>query len=203
MQVKKRKTPPIRRLTRILIICEGHEEYDYLTVLTTLSVWSNRFEITLKNACSIDNVPGQYQYEFASGNYDAIYIFCDTELPPFRQFTSVLAKINSTRGKSVAKKIVCFANPCTMQIVLSHFDQVRLTSNQKSVNADLIAVLTGINDYRARRYQREKLSALINRQNYEQMKYNISFLDTDYRVTPATNAASFFDGLESGKIKLD
>lgn len=203
MQVKKRKTPPIRRLTRILIICEGYEEYDYLTAIKGLSVWNDCFDLTLKNACSIDNIPGQYQYEYASGNYDEIYVFCDTELPPFRQFTAVLAKINSTRGKSVAKKIVCFTNPCTMQIVLSHFDRVRLISNQKSVNADLIDVLTGISDYRARRYQREKLSSLIDRQNYEQMKYNISFLDLDYRVTPSTNAASFFNGLESGKIKLD
>ena len=66
----KRKTPSISRLSRVLIICEGYEEYDYLTAVYNLDVWSDKLEITIKNARSLDNIAGQYQYEFANGNYD-------------------------------------------------------------------------------------------------------------------------------------
>lgn len=199
----KRKTPPIRRLTRILIICEGYEEYDYLNALKGLGLWSDKLDVTIKNACCIDNIPARYQYEYANGNYDSIYVFCDTELPPFKQFKSVLAKINSARGKNVAPKIVCFSNPCTMLVFLSHFDKIDLYSNQKSDNAPIIERLTGVSDYRARRFQREKMTALIDAANYRRMKKNLCFFETDYRITPSTNAKSFFDGLESGIVFIN
>ena len=41
-------------------------------------------------------------------------------------------------NKRIAKDIVLFANPYTMQIILSHFSSVRLMSNSKAKNAQLI-----------------------------------------------------------------
>lgn len=196
-----RKKPPIRRLSRVLIICEGYEEYDYLSALIRESVWSDKLVISIKNAKSLDNVAGQYQYEYANGNYEYIFVFCDTEVPPYRQFRLLTRKINSTRGKNAAPDVICFANPCTMQIVLSHFERVFLETNQKDGNAPLIYRLTGVSGYRAGRLQREKIASLITAENYRTMKKNISYLETDYTKIPSTNAFKIFSSLESGVIK--
>jgi len=198
---EKHKKPPIRRLSRVLIICEGFEEYDYLTAVACLDLWSDKLEISIKNAKSLDNIAGQYQYEYANGNYDYIFVFCDTEVPPYRQFRLLLGKINSTRGKNVALNVVCFANPCTMQIVLSHFAKVSLESNQKDKNAPLIQTLTGVHGYRAGRLQREKIASLITKENYFFMKQNVALLETDYTKKPSSNAFAFFSELENGLIK--
>lgn len=44
----------------------------------------------------------------------------------------------------MADDIVIFGNPCTMQIMLSHFAEVKLTSQSKSVNDEYIEKLVGI-----------------------------------------------------------
>lgn len=197
---KKRKTPSISRLSRVLIICEGYEEYDYLTAILNLNVWSDRLEITIKNARSIDNIAGQYQYEFFNDNYDYIMTFCDTEVPPYRQFRLLIDKISAVTGKKNVFKHICFSNPCTMQIILSHFDNVLLTSNQKSDNAQLIQKFTGVFGYRAHELQRKKIASLITSENYSAMKRNVALLETDFQIIPSTNALFFFEKLENGKI---
>mgnify|MGYP004648446729 FL=1 len=196
----KRKTPSISRLSRVLIICEGYEEYDYLTAVYNLDVWSDKLEIIIKNARSLDNIAGQYQYEFANGNYDFLMTFCDTEVPPYKQFNLLLTKISSITGKNKVFKHVCFSNPCTMQIILSHFKKVKLESNQKDANSPLIQKLTGVYAYRAHALQRAKIAALITKENYFSMKQNITSLETNYTVKPSTNAIFFFNKLESGKV---
>lgn len=196
----KRKTPSISRLSHVLIICEGYEEYDYLTALCNLNVWSGKLEITIKNARSLDNIAGQYQYEFANGNYDFMMVFCDTEVPPYKQFNLLLTKISSITGKNKVFKHVCFANPCTMQIILSHFKRVSLESNQKDENSTLIQKLTGVYAYRAHALQRAKIAALITKENYFSMKQNIVSLETNYTIKPSTNALYFFNKFENGKI---
>lgn len=197
---EKRKTPAISRLSRILIICEGYEEYDYLTAVYNLEVWSKRLDITVKNARSLDNIAGQYQYEFFNENYDFIMAFCDTEVPPYRQFRLLMEKISAITGKNKALKHICFSNPCTMQIILSHFDKVMLDSNQKSDNAPIIQKLTGVYGYRAHEPQRKKIAALISKENYFDMKQNLISLADDFKIIPSTNALYFFNKLESGKI---
>lgn len=196
----KRKTPPISRLSRVLIICEGYEEFDYLSAVYNQQVWNKRLDITIKNAKSLDNIAGQYQYEFFNGNYDFIMTFCDTEIPPYRQFKLLIEKISTITGKKKALKHICFSNPCTMQIILSHFDKVLLESNQKEHNAVLIQKLTGVCGYRAHEWQRKKIAELITKENYTVMKQNIALLDTDFETIPSTNALSFFEKLESEKI---
>ena len=39
--------------------------------------------------------------------------------------------INEHHDNDVASDIIFFANPCTMQIILSHFDAIRLSSRNK------------------------------------------------------------------------
>ena len=74
------RIPEIRKNNgrRILIICEGDEEYDYLTTIKELNVWSPEYSIKLKNAKGISNIFPIYQYGYQNGNYNIVLIFCDT-----------------------------------------------------------------------------------------------------------------------------
>lgn len=186
----------INRRKRICILCEGFEEYDYLNRLIALKVWNDAYDITVKNAKGLDNIAPVYQNEFHSDNFDLIVIFCDTELKPYMQFSNLLKKINAFHDKNIAKSIVFFCNPCSMQIILSHFEAVTLTTNSKALNTPLISKFTGLSHYSARREQRSRLMELVNEQNYTVMRANISSLSTDYRVNPATNFLSLILKLE-------
>lgn len=42
--------PPLKDNKKIYIICEGSEEYDYLNRLKILNVWSDVYDITLRDA---------------------------------------------------------------------------------------------------------------------------------------------------------
>ncbi len=181
---------------RLCLLCEGFEEYDYIIRLKSLGVWSDAYDITVKNAKGLDNIAPVYQNEFHSDNFDLILIFCDTELKPYLQFTNLLKKINAFHDKNVAKSIVFFANPCSMQVILSHFEAVSLTTNSKALNTPLISKYTGLSHYSARHEQRSRLMQRINAQNYEVMRANISSLSTDYRVVPGTNFLSLILKLE-------
>ena len=180
----ERMLPPIKENTRILIICEGYEEYDYLVRLKSCKVWSNEFGVDIKNAKSIDNVAAIYEYYYSNGNYKLVVVFCDTEKYPYEQFLLLKQKINDFHDNKSADSITFFANPCTMQIILSHFDKVSLKLNEKSYNAELIKKFTGVSDYRAMENQRSAIMKKINAENYQTMKNNIVALDKPYLNMP-------------------
>lgn len=194
----ERMLPPIKENTRILIICEGYEEYDYLVRLKSCKVWSNEFGVDIKNAKSIDNVAATYEYYYSNGNYKLVVVFCDTEKYPYEQFLLLKQKINDFHDNKSADSITFFANPCTMQIILSHFDKVSLKLNEKSYNAELIKKFTGVSDYRAMENQRSAIMKKINAENYQTMKNNIVALDKPYLNVPSTNAIRLFNALENG-----
>ena len=103
-------------------------------------------------------------------------------------------------GGQISDKVVFFANPCTMQIILSHFDKVTLKSNSKKDNAPIIKKLIGIDEYRATQQQRIKITKKINIENYNLMKENISQLSTNCTDVPSTNIYELFLALENGDI---
>ena len=70
-----RRIPLVHNGAKILIICEGYEEYDYLKRLKSLRVWDENFCIEVENAKSIDNIFAKYQYKYANNNYKLILIF--------------------------------------------------------------------------------------------------------------------------------
>lgn len=185
------------RTKKICILCEGYEEYDYINRLSELKVWNGAYEITAKNAKGLDNIAPIYQNEFHSDNFDLIVIFCDTELPPYAQFKNLQRKINLFHDKNIAKYIIFFANPCSMQIILSHFDSVELHTNSKLLNTPLIVKLAGLRSYNAKASQRAQLMRRIDRENYYQMRANVSTLDTDFKVNPSTNFLGLILNLES------
>ena len=84
-----------------------------------------------------------------------------------------------------------------MQIILSHFGKIKLTSQSKSVNAKYIENFTGIVNYKATKEQREKLFGMIKRDNYETMKENVKKLSTNDQDTSSTNILKFIKNFES------
>lgn len=192
-----RRIPPIYNGERILIICEGYEESEYLNRLKSLRVWDGNFCIEIENAKSIDNIFAKYQYKYANGNYKLIFIFCDTEMHPYEQFISLKNRIDDMHGNKASSKVLFFSNPCTMQIILSHFEKVSLRTNSKSGNGQLIERLAGICDYRATEPQRTKLLKRVNRENYYTMKENLQGISDNYKVLPSTNVLELFDHLET------
>lgn len=55
---------------KILIICEGYEETEYLESIKKLNVWDN-YDIDLINAESNGSLFSLYQYHYQNDNYDA------------------------------------------------------------------------------------------------------------------------------------
>jgi len=194
-----RKLPPIKLSSKILIICEGSEEYDYLNRLINCSIWCNIYSIKLKNAKSLDKIYPLYQYHYNNSNYDLILIFCDTEMSPYSQFLNLKSKINEFHNNKSSEKVVLFVNPCTMQLILSHFADVCLTSNQKNINSKIIKQLTGIDDYKATEKQRESLMNKINSNNYKTMIQNASKIKLEFTNIPSTNIVPIFKNLETDK----
>lgn len=74
-----------------------------------------------------------------------------------------------------------------MQIILSHFAEIKLTSQSKTINSKYIKEYVGIDNYKATDEQRRELFSKIKRSNYEKMKENAAKLSTDDNVTSSTN----------------
>ena len=181
---------------RICIVCEGYEEFDYINRLKQCAVWSGEYAVKSQNAKSLDNVFAVYQNEYQSDNYDLVVVYCDTEKSPYEKFTTMCEKINKFHDKQVTQDIVFFVNPCTLQIILSHFDVVKLKSNLKSDNANLVERLTGVKEYIAKKQQRESIMKKVNKKNYLTMKTNISNLPLDRKKCPSSNFIELLSRLE-------
>ena len=186
---------------KIYIVCEGDEEYDYLSRLKELQVWSKQYSVKLKNAGSIDNIAAIYQDAYMNDNYEAVFIFCDTELAPYAQYNKLKQTLINLFGTSAAATaVVFFCNPCTMQIILSHFKRVRLKSNQKSINGSLIEKLTSVKNYRATERQRTAIVKKITAENYVLLKDNIKELSLNDEEVPSTNFLQLLSYLERNDV---
>lgn len=183
---------------RICIICEGEEERDYINALLNKKVFSDKYSFAEPiNAKSINNIYNRYTDKYQSNSYDLVLIFCDTDKGPSEKYKEIKQKINDFHGIDIASDIIIFGNPCTMQIILSHFGKIKLTSQSKSVNAKYIEKFTGISNYKATKEQREELFGMIKRDNYETMKENVKKLSTNDEDTSSTNIFKFIKNFES------
>lgn len=182
---------------KICIICEGYEEYDYIDTLKNKRVYSNKYEFKPINVKSINNIVPRYQEKFQSDSYSLVLIFCDTDKGPSNKYKEIKQKINEFHEADIANDIVIFGNPCTMQIILSHFTEIKLKSQSKSVNAKYIEELVGIQNYKATEEQRKELFSKIKRDNYDTMKENVRKLSTNDEDTSSTNILKFIEKFEN------
>lgn len=128
--------PPVRNRHNVCVICEGYEDYHYFKRLIDLNVWDSTYSFSLINVKSASNIPARFQNEYQNDRYEIILIFCDTDKAPYREYAQVKAKINRFLGKrKAAEKVILFANPCTMQIMLLHFGDISLKNQGKKQTA--------------------------------------------------------------------
>lgn len=183
---------------KICIICEGDEEKDYINVLLNKKVFSDKYTFADPiNAKSINNIFTRYIDRFQSNSYDLVLIFCDTDKGPSEQYINLKKKINDFHDADVAYEVIIFGNPCTMQIIISHFAEKKLTSQSKHTNSRYIEEYTGIKNYKATEEQRKVLFGLIKRENYKVMKENIKKLSTNDLDTSSTNFLKFIERFEN------
>ena len=192
------RLPKIFTGSRICIICEGDEEYEYLEKLISLDVWSKEYCFQLENAGGNGNIPARYQDKYQNGAYDLVLVFCDTDRKPYEQYVDIKRRIDEFHGvENAADKIMIFGNPCTMQIIIEHWGDVRLCSNNKKKNAPVIFDLTGIEGYKGRKEQRRKLFSQITTENYQEMRERIKQIPWDDTVEGSTNFGRFLDYFSS------
>ena len=193
------RLPKIFTGSRICIICEGDEEYEYLEKLISLDVWCKEYCFQLENAGGNGNIPARYQDKYQNGAFDLVLVFCDTDRKPYEQYVDIKRKINEFHGvENAADKVVIYGNPCTMQIIIEHWGDVRLCSNNKKKNAPIIYDLTGIEGYKGRKEQRRKLFSRITKENYQEMRERIKKLPFDDTVEGSTNFGRFLEWFSLG-----
>ena len=194
----KNRLPFVSDSLKISIICEGNEEYEYIEALKNIKVWNDIYEIALENAGGNGNVVARYQNKYQNGSYDVVLIFCDTDKKPYEQYRDIKDKINSFHGnQNAANAVVIFGNPCTMQIILLHWKDVRITTQGKGANAELIKECTGVENYKAHRKQREGIWEKIDRENYKVMKERVKALPDDDIEVSSSNIGRFLEWFES------
>ena len=197
----KNKLPSINNQTKICIICEGNEEYEYLTRLKSLGVWDKKYDISLENADGNGNVPARYQDKYQNGSYDLVLMFCDTDRKPYEQYVDIKRKIDDFHGvEGAADAVLMYGNPCTMQIVIQHWKEVCLKSPAKKVNAPIIEECTGVANYKAKKDQQDTLYEQVTTDNYADMLERVKRLPEDDTVVGSSNFARFMEGLGSGDV---
>jgi hypothetical protein len=184
------------------VICEGLEEYSYFQRLISLNVWSREYEFSLVNAKGESNIFARFQDAYNNDNYEVIIIFCDTDKYPYKEYTQVKRKINDFFDKRLAgQKLIIWANPCSMQIVLSHFADVCLVNQGKKTNADIIERLTGVTGYDGHEKQIEEICNLIYQRTYPEMKSRLTQEEYCDSYAGTSNIVHFLDFFENDDLK--
>lgn len=190
------RLPAFLNKCRVCIICEGDEEYDYLDRLNKIEVWNKAYKVTLDNAGGNGNIPARYQDRYQNGSYDIVLIFCDTEKKPYEQYEDIKQKINEFHGVDhAAEEVIVFGNPCTMQVIIEHWADVKLKTPAKKVNSEIIGKLTGVNNYKGRADQRSELMSQITAENYLAMSERVKKMKSDDTVIGSSNFDRLVDYL--------
>ena len=199
------KLPKIFDKHKICIICEGNEEYEYLKRLIELKVWNEQYEISLVNAGGNGNIPARYQDRYQNGADELVLVFCDTEKKPYEQYEDIKRKINEFHDvDNVANEVIMFANPCTMQIISKHWTDENLKSPAKPVNAPMIKAYTGVENYKGRADQIEKVMEYVTMENYMYMRQRVNKLEINDSVMGSSNFGKYirlFESDDSGWIE--
>lgn len=184
----KSRLPSFLSKNKICIICEGDEEYDYLSRLNELGVWNEQYDVSLDNADGNGNIPARYQDRYQNGSFEIVLVFCDTEKKPYEQYEDIKRKINEFHGvDNVAEEILIYGNPCTMQIILEHWTDVRLRTPAKKINAPIIKEFTGVENYKGKKDQRKKVMEHITVGNFQDMFSRICKMENDDAVVGSSN----------------
>lgn len=192
----------IRLPASILIIAEGYEEEAYLKKLLQFPCFPrDKYKFIVKNANGNGNIAPKYQDEYSKNQYDLILAFCDGDNNS-EQFQDIIEDIcvGIFNDKTLADNLIVFTNPVTLQIVLSHFGEVKLTHVAKKKNAEVVNRMTGVANYDAEEGQVDAIVDQIYYRSYGLMKNGIKKLSTDQEITPSTNFLRHLENFENNDI---
>jgi len=183
---------------KVCVICEGNEDCEYFKRLLELKVWNDTYDFSTVNAKSASNIPARFEDIFYNDRFEVILIFCDTDKHPHREYVQIKQKINAFLNKrKVAEKMIIYANPCTMQIILSHFGEVYLKNQGKKTNASIIEKYTGVKNYDAHKEQIRNICQKIFRSNYYDMKQRVEAINFCDTTSCSTNFIVFLNYFEN------
>ncbi len=184
-------------MNSVHIICEGYEEFKYLSRLKEIKVFSNTYNISLGNAKGSGNVFYKYQYAFTNDNYDLVLICIDTDRKR-REYNAIKRNLLKMFYDEESIKMIIFSSPCIMQIILLHFESIKLKSQSKCDASPYIKKYINFEGiYDAHEDQIDKIMEGINVDNYNYMKQNLESLSTDDSETPSSNFLFFLNCLEN------
>lgn len=196
------RMPVISKKHKVCVICEGLEEHIYFNHLLNLNVWSSAYDFIPINAKGEAKIFARFQDAYINDSYEVIIIFCDTDKKPHKEYSAVKKKVNDFFNKrNAAQKIILWANPCSMQIILSHFSEVHLINQSKKTNSGIIENLTGVKDYDGHEDQIKAICNKIFRRTYTEMKERLRNSDYDDEESGTSNAVIFFDLFECDNPK--
>lgn len=196
------RIPPINSKHKVCVICEGYEDYHYFKKLISLKVWDSAYEFITINAKSASNVFARYQDAYNNNRYEIVLVFCDTDKAPYREYAQIKQKINSFHnGRYAAGKLIIFANPCTMQIILSHFGDVSLKNQGKRTNREIVFDYTGVENYDAHEDQILEICGKISRNTYLTMKNRVALINHGDQVSGSTNFIEYLNNFENDSIR--
>ena len=126
--------------------------------------------------------------------------FCDTDKAPYREYSQIKRKFIEQYDSEESIRTIIYANPCTMQIILSHFGDVSLKNQGKKTNADVIEKYTDVKNYDAHENQIDDICRKIFRHTYAHMKARISNINLGDETSASTNFIVFLDYFENDSI---
>lgn len=184
------------KLHNICLVLEGYEEYYYFNRILDFPCFKGTYHVELRNAKAASNIPSIFQAAYAKNFYEIIFVVCDKDRKP-EQYQGVISKLDGILGPGKAKEIVIFTSPCTLQVILSHFGDVQLTTQAKKAARADVERLTHVSDYDAHQDQLEAIYSKIHYRSYAEMKARVSNLSTCPDDIPSTNILTLFKYLES------
>lgn len=193
------KLPPILQQEsshNICLVVEGFEEYCYFNRILSFPCFNRAYNVALRNAKTASSIPVIYQAEYAKNYYEVIFAVCDKDRKP-EQYQNIISKLDGILGPGKAKEIVIFTSPCTLQVILSHFGDVCLTTQAKKTAQGDVERLTSVKNYDAHADQLKVICDKIFYRSYEEMKNRVAGLSTCPDDIPSTNMLSLFGYLES------
>ena len=90
-----------------------------------------------------------------------------------------------------------YGNPCTMQIVLQHWIDIKLKTAAKKVNAEYIEKCTGIKDYKGKENQIKQIMAKISKTNYLDMTKRVELLEKEDTIIGSSDFSVLINNLSS------
>ena len=197
------KKPELTRKHKVCVICEGLEEKYYFSRLLELNVFSSEYEFIPINADGATNVFARFQDAYNNDTYEIVLVFCDTDKSPHKRYLQQI-KEKITRffdKKSAAQKLIIWANPCSMQIILSHFGEVHLVTQAKKANKEEIEKLTGVKNYGGHEKQIKIICEKIYQRTYPIMKERLNSEVYDDKLAGTSNIVSFLELFELNDIR--